>query len=110
MKNKKSLAILIAVFIVLLGGAWFLYSRLGSDPASGQLVAQSTSEASASSESTDASGSSVSAESSASSDSSGSAENSDSGETPAPDFTVDVYKRQPSTWTGNPWTTPGRGC
>ena len=88
MKNKKSLAILIAVFIVLLGGAWFLYSRFGSDPASGQLVAQSTSEASASSESTDASGSSVSAESSASSGSSGSAENSDSGETPAPDFTV----------------------
>ena len=88
MKNKKSLAILIAVFIVLLGGAWFLYSRLGSDPASGQLVAQSTSEASASSESTDASGSSVSAESSASSGSSGSSENSDSVETPAPDFTV----------------------
>ena len=81
MKSKKTLAILIAVFIVLLGGAWFLYSRFGSDPASGQLVAQSTSEASASSESTDASGSSVSAESSASSDSSGSAENSDSGET-----------------------------
>ena len=44
MKNKKTLAILIAVFIVLLGGAWFLYSRLGSDPASGQLVAQSTSQ------------------------------------------------------------------
>ena len=77
MKNKKTLAILIAVFIVLLGGAWFLYSRLGSDPASGQLVAQSTSETPASSESTDASGSSVSAESSASSGSSGSSENSD---------------------------------
>ena len=72
MKNKKTLAILIAVFIVLLGGAWFLYSRLGSDPASGQLVAHSTSETPASSESTDASGSSVSAESSASSGSSGS--------------------------------------
>lgn len=88
MKNKKTLAILIAVFIVLLGGAWFLYSRLGFDPASGQLVAQSTSETPASSESTDASGSSVSAESSASSGSSGSSENSDSVETPAPDFTV----------------------
>lgn len=38
MKNKKTLLILILVFIVLIGGAYALYNRLGQNVATDQLV------------------------------------------------------------------------
>ena len=37
MKNKKTLIILILAFVVLLGGAYFLYSHLGQSQAPDQL-------------------------------------------------------------------------
>lgn len=38
MKNKKTLLILILVFIVLIGGAYALYNRLGQNVATDQLI------------------------------------------------------------------------
>lgn len=38
MKNKKTMLILILVFIVLIGGAYALYNRLGQNVATDQLV------------------------------------------------------------------------
>ena len=40
MKNKKTLIILILVFVVLLGGAYILYSQLGQSQAPDQLSVQ----------------------------------------------------------------------
>ena len=37
MKNKKTLIILILAFVVLLGGAYILYSQLGESQSSDQL-------------------------------------------------------------------------
>ena len=43
MKNKRNLALLLAAFVLLMAGAYVLYSRLGGEMAPEQLAVQATS-------------------------------------------------------------------